>query len=250
MRAASSIAPALVSRAGERALDGERGVQRALGVVLLGARIAEQGHQPVADLFQHVAAEACYAGGGLVEIGVDEIAPILGVELRREARRADEIAEHHGDRAALGGRLRTSRRRRLRRRCGRVHRRRGDSESGDGREQSHPVADRGNANVLEVIRRQLRQNVRVDLVVPEIRLVMAEAETAKPPRHVHGSRSTRLDGSVAQSYQPVQHFGRRWYWGSGVAPGQSTPLSLNRLYGGAPALTGRFGRRADLQISR
>ena len=33
---------------------------------------------------------------------------------------------------------------------------------------------------------QPRQHVRVDLVVPEIRLVLAEAETAKPPADIHG----------------------------------------------------------------
>ena len=42
---------------GERPLDGERGAHRALGVVLLRLRIAEQGHQPVAELLQHMAAE-------------------------------------------------------------------------------------------------------------------------------------------------------------------------------------------------
>ena len=37
---------------GKRALDGERGAHRALGVVLLRLRIAEQRHQPVAELLQ------------------------------------------------------------------------------------------------------------------------------------------------------------------------------------------------------
>ena len=42
------------------------------------------------------------AAGGLVEIGVDEVAPVFGVELRGEARRAYKIAKHHRDRAAFG----------------------------------------------------------------------------------------------------------------------------------------------------
>ena len=37
----------------------------------------------------------------LIEIGADELAPILGVELRGHAGRPDEIAEHHRDRTAL-----------------------------------------------------------------------------------------------------------------------------------------------------
>ena len=87
---------------GERALDRERGAHRALGVVLLRLRIAEEGHQPVAELLEHMAAEPRHRRRGLVEIGVDEVAPVLGVELRREARRADEVAEHDRDRPALG----------------------------------------------------------------------------------------------------------------------------------------------------
>ena len=88
---------------GERALDRERGAHRALGVVLLRVRIAEQGHQTIAEPFQYVAAKARHRLRSRVEIGPDEIPPILRVEPRRKARRADEIAEHNGDGAALGG---------------------------------------------------------------------------------------------------------------------------------------------------
>ena len=87
---------------GERALDGERGPHGALGVVLLRLRIAEQRHQPVAELLQHMAAKIGHRRRSFVEIGVDEVAPVFGVQLCGEARRADEIAEHHRDRAALG----------------------------------------------------------------------------------------------------------------------------------------------------
>ena len=86
----------------ERPLDGERGAHRAFGVVLLRVRIAEQRHQPVAEFFQHMAAKPRYRRRGFVEIGPDEVAPILRVEPRREAGRADEIAEHHRDRPPFG----------------------------------------------------------------------------------------------------------------------------------------------------
>ena len=43
------------------------------------------------------------SGGGRAEVGADEVAPVLGVELGGERRRADEVAEHDRDRAALGG---------------------------------------------------------------------------------------------------------------------------------------------------
>ena len=41
----------------KRALDRERRPHRALGVVLLRLRIAEQGHQPVAEPLQHMPAK-------------------------------------------------------------------------------------------------------------------------------------------------------------------------------------------------
>ena len=106
MRAASSGAPLRGVPGiefGERALDGERRAHGAFGVVLLRLRIAEESHQPIAELLQHMTAKIGHRGRSLVEIRVDEVAPVFGVELRGEARRADEIAEHHSDRAALGG---------------------------------------------------------------------------------------------------------------------------------------------------
>ena len=87
---------------GKRALDGKRRPHGALGVVLLRLRVAEERHQPVAELLQHMAAKIGHRLRRFVEIGVDEVAPVLGVKFRGKARRADEIAEHHGDRAALG----------------------------------------------------------------------------------------------------------------------------------------------------
>ena len=47
-RARSRVASVEV---GEPALDGERGAHRALGVVLLRVRIAEEGHQTIAEPF-------------------------------------------------------------------------------------------------------------------------------------------------------------------------------------------------------
>ena len=60
-RADSSGAPFaafLALRSAKRALDRERGAHSALGVVLLRVRIAEESHQPVAELLQDMAAEA------------------------------------------------------------------------------------------------------------------------------------------------------------------------------------------------
>jgi hypothetical protein len=78
----------------ESALDRERRPHGALGVVLLRPRIPEDGHQPIAKHLKHVAAE--------LEIRVDEVAPVFGVELRGEARRPGEVAKHHRDRPPFG----------------------------------------------------------------------------------------------------------------------------------------------------
>jgi hypothetical protein len=72
--------PALKFLAGENGL--KRRPHGALGVVLLGVRIAEQGHQPVAELLQDMAPKIGHRSRSLIEIGVDEVAPILGVQLR------------------------------------------------------------------------------------------------------------------------------------------------------------------------
>ena len=87
---------------GQRALDRERRPHAALGVVLLRLRIAEQRHQPVSELLQDMAAETRHRRGGLVEIGADQVAPVLGVKSRCKVGRADEIAEHHRDRPPFG----------------------------------------------------------------------------------------------------------------------------------------------------
>jgi hypothetical protein len=89
-----------------------------------------------------VAAETRHRGRGLVEIGADQIAPVFRIEFRGEARRADEIAEHHRDRPALRRYLKTLARRRLERGGKRVRRRRWARQGGDCGEQPAPIADR------------------------------------------------------------------------------------------------------------
>ncbi len=61
-------------------MDRERGAHRALGVVLLRLRVAEQRHQSVAELLQDTAAERRHSRLRRVEISADEVAPVLRVE--------------------------------------------------------------------------------------------------------------------------------------------------------------------------
>ncbi len=81
----------------ERAEDNQAGASRAFRVILLRPRISEQRHEPVAQLLRDMAAVLADRLAGVIEIGLDEIAPVLGVERGREAGRSDQIAEHYGD---------------------------------------------------------------------------------------------------------------------------------------------------------
>ena len=141
-----------------------------------------------------MAAKIGHRRRSFVEIGVDEVAPVLGVELCGETRRADEIAEHHRDRTALGRCLKALGWSRLRRGSGNVRRTTCAGYYGDRVEQPSSIANNRNANVLEVVNRQPRQQVRVDLVVPELLLVLAEPKTAKPPADIHRRASHGLAG--------------------------------------------------------
>jgi hypothetical protein len=120
-------------------------------------RITEQRHQPVAELFQHMTAETGHRRRSLVEIGVDECAPVFGVEVCGETCRAYEIAEHDCDRAALGRDSGTLRRRTPRLGNGDVRSKLCAGQCGDRVEQLSSIAERRDADVLEVVIRQPRQ---------------------------------------------------------------------------------------------
>jgi hypothetical protein len=123
-----------------------------------------------------------------VEICVDEVAPVLRVEVRGQTRRTDEIAEQDRDRAALGsigtGAIRES--------SLRWERLPGVS-SGDGLgveflDRGHdlsPMANDGDAQILQIFDRQLRQHGAVDFVVPERRFILAKAKAPQPNPDIH-----------------------------------------------------------------
>ena len=108
----------LAVQLGERALDRERRPRRALGIVLMRDRIAEQRQQPVAELLGDMAAHLGHRRRGGIEIAADKVAPFLGIELRGNAGRAHQIAEHHREIAALASGFGRGAWRRRRRDCG------------------------------------------------------------------------------------------------------------------------------------
>jgi hypothetical protein len=77
------------------------GPHRPLGIVLVGARIAEIGKHAVAHVFGDKPAAALNDRGDAAMITADHRAQILGVEPHRQSRRIDQIAEHDCELAAL-----------------------------------------------------------------------------------------------------------------------------------------------------
>ena len=77
------------------------GTYSALRLVLVRPRPAEIGQDAVAHEFRDVTFEARDLAGHRVLIGADHLAHVLGIEPRRQRRRAHQIDEHHRELPAL-----------------------------------------------------------------------------------------------------------------------------------------------------
>src|SRR5690242_15426198 len=73
------------------------------GVVLVSLRVTEIHQNAVARVLHDEAAEALHGLSDALLISGNDIAQILRVHTRRERGRTNEVREHHGDLAALGG---------------------------------------------------------------------------------------------------------------------------------------------------
>ncbi len=116
-------------------------------------------------------------------ISADHLAQIFGIEARRQRRRTDQIAEHHGQLAPLGLGL-----------CRYIVgcRRHGDigqgaTECGDRVKHSAAVADRRDAELAQILARQPAQNLLVNVVVAERGRILFEPKPAQPFGHIHRS---------------------------------------------------------------
>jgi hypothetical protein len=119
----------------------------ALGIVLMRPRVTEINEHAIAHVLGDRAVEPGDDLGDRTVIGGDDLAQILGIEPRRECRRADQVAEHQRQLPALGR--------------GRGHRRveyRNNipAQSRHCREQLPTVPDETDAELLQVVSRQLR----------------------------------------------------------------------------------------------
>jgi hypothetical protein len=125
----------------------EPGQDRPLGIVLLRPRVAEIDQYAVAHVFGDEAVEPADRVGDAVVIGGDDLAQILGIELRGQRRRTNQVAEHHRELAALGAELPGRRRHR----AGNRIRWRAGPQRGDGLEQLAPVTDRADAECDQIV---------------------------------------------------------------------------------------------------
>ena len=82
--------------------DCEAGPHGAFRIVLPRFRPAEIDQHAVADVTRDEAVELGDGAGDTRLICADDLPQILGIEPRRKRGRADEIAEHHAERAAFG----------------------------------------------------------------------------------------------------------------------------------------------------
>ena len=96
--------------------DVETRPHRTLGLVLMGARVAEIDEDAVAHVLRDKAVVAPDRRAAPALIRRDDIAQIFGVHPGGECRRSHQVAKHHGQLAALGLRRRGDRGRRGRNR--------------------------------------------------------------------------------------------------------------------------------------
>jgi len=136
-------------------------------------RVAEIDENAVAHVFGDKAVEPGNDLGDRAVIRADDLAQILGIEPRRERGRADKIAEHHRQLPAFGlGRRRCIARCRRYRGSGHL-----GAERGNRIEQPAAMAPKHHAEILEILRRELRQRVPIDFVVAERRHITLKAQT-------------------------------------------------------------------------
>ena len=164
---------------------------RPLGVVLMGLRIAEIDQHAVAHVFGHEAAEAAHGLGDAFLIGRNDLAQVLGVHAGGQRRRADQVGEHHRDLAALGSivRLRFNQRR-LRRH------RNGTGKLRNRFQQLLAMAERRDANVLEIVVGQPAQHLAVDIVGAEHLGILVETDPSEPTVDVQVQSPRLLSAAV------------------------------------------------------
>jgi hypothetical protein len=180
--------------------DLQTGLDRAPGVVLVGARKAEVYENAVADVVTDVGVEPPDDLGARPLVAADHLVQILRVHARGQRGGTDHVAEHHGQLAPFGFPTRAGGRtgRRLRRGPGGSGRDAGFGQSGDRPHEPLAVAER-DPELGQVGLGQIGEHVEIDAVLGEQLGVSAEADLLEPVAHL-GHRSLRAPpGPLARS---------------------------------------------------
>ena len=148
---------------------GHGGANRPLGLVLMSLRPAEIGQHAVTHELRDVTVEARDLAGNRILVAPDDLAHLFRIALRGQRRRTDEVDEQYRQLAALGG---------IDGRVGVGRRWRGEG-AGDGLEQPASRAER-DAETPEIVLREVRQNVDVDLLRGENGVQRAEPASVQP----------------------------------------------------------------------
>ena len=117
-----------------------------------------------------------------------------------------KVGEHHRDLAALGAVFGMCAWGTRRGRCvngGRLAARVA-TQSSDSIEQLAAVPERGDAKLLQVLRRQARKNRLVYLILAECRLILPEAQAPQPDHNVHDMSQSRVGGMMVAPKGGVQ----------------------------------------------
>ena len=167
---------------GHRVDEGEPRLHRMLGVVFARLRIAEIDQDAVAHVLGDETAVTLDRLGAASMIGADDGAQILRVQACRQRGRADQVAEHQGELAALG------------RICSR--RRDWGVEFADCSQESAAISQ-DDAEILEVLVSQLVQDREVDPILGEARGILRHAEPIEPLINLgHRQQSIQYSGSA------------------------------------------------------
>ena len=166
-RACQQVSVCAGQHAADRFGDRESRPDGSLRRVFACPRPAEVGQNAVSQELRDVAFQSCNLSGHRVLVGPHDIAQVFGIDPSAEIGRADEIDEHERQLTALG-------------RWGRPSRRPVRRLEADGIENLPPVADSLDADLLEIINRQARQDLKIDAIILEHLLIGLQAEAVQP----------------------------------------------------------------------
>jgi hypothetical protein len=178
----------------------QAGVDRTLGIALMGPRPAEINERMIACVSGEVPVPTLDHPSAALLIGVDHPAHILGIEPRQKRRRPYQITEQHRQLAPLGfGSDEHSRLLRFRIAVGWLYRPRAllRAQRSDRFEELLAVAER-DAEFFQIGFGQVRQDISVNIIVAERLFVPRQSQIPEPRRDIHGdSPVPTIGGSLA-----------------------------------------------------